>query len=254
MVSGIEVFPIRQPKEDIGEPDIWSDDGGWTNMQRLTLRVVLEALMSQPQKAEEKWRGDFKRKWRLSIGPPIGEGATFRRALEKMKFIMAVNWPLAFNKEDKQEELRPQTDFNNIEPTPIPAGKLTRAEPRKSGVSEKYLSNPLRAKNAIWNANFKCEINSEHTTFVNKKTRKQYVEAHHLIPMSKQWAFEFDIYVPEIFYVYVLPVIDRFILQMMIKNEKFCSKHSIEKKMPFPKGAYKLILKHCVLFIYAKNT
>ena len=122
---------------------------------------------------------------------------TSKAAQEKMKLTTALNWPLALKKEGYRSSFDLQKDVNNVEPIPIPAGKLPRAEPKKYGNSEKYLSNPRRARNALGNANFKCEINSDHTTFINKKTQKQYMEAHHLIPMNKQWAFDFDIDVPE---------------------------------------------------------
>jgi 5-methylcytosine-specific restriction protein A len=116
---------------------------------------------------------------------------------EKMKMIETLLWPSILKDEYKPEALEYYTDISNVEPIPIPDGRLSRAEPKIIGNSEKYLSNPLRARNALWNAKFRCEINPDHTTFINKKTHKQYMEAHHLIPMSKQWAFEFDIDVPE---------------------------------------------------------
>ncbi|HKJ34141.1 MAG TPA: HNH endonuclease signature motif containing protein, partial [Balneolales bacterium] len=62
---------------------------------------------------------------------------------------------------------------------------------------EKYSTNPRRARNALEKAKFKCELNPNHVTFTNKISKKQYMEAHHLIPMSKQGSLEFDIDVPE---------------------------------------------------------
>jgi hypothetical protein len=182
---------MLQTTSDIDKKDdidkwLWSEIEKWSDMQKLTLKVPVEELnRCQP-------KGGFFEEW--SAGQ---EKAILRRALEKLKLIMAINWPLAFKTEHKPEEPQHQTDLNNVEIIPIPAGKLPRAEPKKLGTSEKYLSNPLRTRNAIWNADFKCEINSNHTTFINKKTQKPYMEAHHLIPMNKQWAFEFDIDVPE---------------------------------------------------------
>ena len=74
----------------------------------------------------------------------------------------------------------------------MPIGKIARPNPKKIGSSEKYTTNPRRAKNALVKANFKCELNPAHQTFINKKTGNPYMEAHHLIPMSKQGLFEFD--------------------------------------------------------------
>jgi predicted HNH restriction endonuclease len=170
------------PPRDIKEW-LWSDIEKWSDMQKLTLKVVVEELnRCQPKRmnVEEEWSD-------------IEEKAILRIALEKMKLIMAIYWPLAFKKEVAIEELQYQMDVNNVEPIPVTAGKLPRPEFKKLGTSEKYLSNPLRTRNALWNANFKCEINSDYTTFINKRSQKQYMEPHHLIPMNKQWAFEFDI-------------------------------------------------------------
>jgi 5-methylcytosine-specific restriction protein A len=162
----------------------WSKIEKWSDMQKLTLKWFVEELSKcQPKgNINEEW-SDIEQKANLAI------------TLEKMKLIMAINWPLAFKKEFEGEDLQP--DINNLRPTLISAGKLPRPEPKKIGNSEKYLSNPNRARNALWNANFKCEIDSNHITFINKKTHKQYMEPHHLIPMNTQWAFEFDIDVPE---------------------------------------------------------
>lgn len=42
------------------------------------------------------------------------------------------------------------------------------------------------AVNALVNANFECEIDINHRSFTSKKYYKQYVEAHHIIPISLQ--------------------------------------------------------------------
>lgn len=99
--------------------------------------------------------------------------------------------------EDIEKEQRYQDDLNIVEPIKVPSGKIPRPRPKKYGGTEKYSTNPRRARNALDNANFACELDPTHITFVNKKSSKQYMEAHHLIPMSKQGSFEFDIDVPE---------------------------------------------------------
>jgi len=42
-------------------------------------------------------------------------------------------------------------------------------------------------------ANYKCEIDTNHTTFISKINNKNYIEGHHLIPISKYDLFEYDI-------------------------------------------------------------
>lgn len=45
-------------------------------------------------------------------------------------------------------------------------------------------------------ANYKCEINPKHTTFISKVTEQQYMEGHHIIPIKHQNCFSnsLDIY------------------------------------------------------------
>lgn len=64
-------------------------------------------------------------------------------------------------------------------------------KPLKSdkAISEKYKRNVQKGKNAIVDADFLCEVNTNHKVFVSKVTGKNYVEAHHLIPMEFQDKF-----------------------------------------------------------------
>lgn len=56
-------------------------------------------------------------------------------------------------------------------------------------------SNILRTQ-VISFADYKCELNKEHTSFISGHTRKPYMEGHHAIPMSSQYVFKnsLDVY------------------------------------------------------------
>ena len=56
-------------------------------------------------------------------------------------------------------------------------------------------SNILRIQTLV-SADFKCEIDNNHVTFVAERTGKQYMECHHAIPMRLQPRFEnsLDVY------------------------------------------------------------
>jgi 5-methylcytosine-specific restriction protein A len=56
-----------------------------------------------------------------------------------------------------------------------------------------YVRSPLVAATALRKANFLCEIDQEHWTFISKAKKQKYVEAHHLIPISHQNKFEFSL-------------------------------------------------------------
>lgn len=47
-----------------------------------------------------------------------------------------------------------------------------------------YPRNPAHAKKSIREANYSCEISTEHKTFIQKFNLKPYTEAHHLIPLK----------------------------------------------------------------------
>jgi 5-methylcytosine-specific restriction enzyme A len=56
-----------------------------------------------------------------------------------------------------------------------------------------WVRNILTAKNALMHAQYLCEIDSSHKHFISQATGKNYVEAHHLIPMKFQSKFKFSL-------------------------------------------------------------
>lgn len=56
-----------------------------------------------------------------------------------------------------------------------------------------FVRSPIVSATAIRNANFLCEIDETHWTFISKAKKQKYVEAHHLIPMCQQNKFEFSL-------------------------------------------------------------
>jgi len=61
----------------------------------------------------------------------------------------------------------------------------------------RYVGDPKITKRALLNANYKCEYDASHITFINEITGMNYVEGHHLIPLSSQDQFDYSIDVPE---------------------------------------------------------
>lgn len=56
-----------------------------------------------------------------------------------------------------------------------------------------YPRNPSIAKSALYKANFKCELNENHLSFINKSSNYNYTEAHHLIPLANYEHFDFHL-------------------------------------------------------------
>lgn len=68
-----------------------------------------------------------------------------------------------------------------------PSGGVPVPKIRKSGVGNAgYQRNPSVAATALVLADFKCEVDPRHQTFLSNAKGKPYVEAHHLIPFSNQ--------------------------------------------------------------------
>jgi 5-methylcytosine-specific restriction protein A len=67
------------------------------------------------------------------------------------------------------------------------AQNVFKNEPKYSETIKgiKVLKNPIFGKIAIQCANYKCIVNEEHITFESKVTGKNFMEAHHLVPMKE---------------------------------------------------------------------
>ncbi|WP_416144925.1 MrcB family domain-containing protein [Planococcus koreensis] len=77
-----------------------------------------------------------------------------------------------------------------IEPRLVP-------EKRSGGaIKEKFARDSKIAKEALVNAEYKCEVDPTHLTFISPITNHNFVEAHHLTPMSNQNNFRFSLDVP----------------------------------------------------------
>lgn len=56
----------------------------------------------------------------------------------------------------------------------------------KFDIGRRFRTNPLLGKIAIKKAYYSCENDYRHETFISKKTKQKYMEAHHLIPVCYQ--------------------------------------------------------------------
>jgi len=59
-------------------------------------------------------------------------------------------------------------------------------KPKKKKGKFYYPRNKSRAKLALSRVNYQCEIDNNHSTFISKSSKENYVEAHHLIPFQVQ--------------------------------------------------------------------
>lgn len=77
--------------------------------------------------------------------------------------------------------------YINIKDMPEEKKELEKTETMQYPRNEQYKYDALKS------ANFKCEIDESHITFISKITGTNYVEGHHLIPISQYAEFEHDV-------------------------------------------------------------
>jgi len=63
---------------------------------------------------------------------------------------------------------------------PLPKGPVSN----RTGNKNTYLRYPSISRLALSKAGYQCEANIEHSSFLSRRTSEQYMEPHHLIPMS----------------------------------------------------------------------
>lgn len=72
-----------------------------------------------------------------------------------------------------------------------------KSKPIETGGRKMYNRNKKIAINALGIAQFQCEINNKHYTFLRKNDNLPYTEPHHLIPMVYQDEFSYSIDIEE---------------------------------------------------------
>ena len=85
---------------------------------------------------------------------------------------------------DLQQDELPDVDFQysgGIKDRPVANLSKGRAV---------YTRDKQVARNALAHAHYSCELDSNHITFIRKKSGKPYTEPHHLVPMAYQDQFE----------------------------------------------------------------
>lgn len=74
--------------------------------------------------------------------------------------------------------------------------RTPRPESIKIAENSKYKRDVTAARFALRRANFKCEFDNNHASFIRATKNETYMEPHHLIPLSQQELFEFSLDVP----------------------------------------------------------
>lgn len=94
------------------------------------------------------------------------------------------------------------TEFNEFASFDSPkSGIYYKRTPQKKNthrnIQEKIERSRKIAENALILAEFKCEIDNEHFTFIRKNQNVPYTEAHHLVPLAYSECFSYSLDVEE---------------------------------------------------------
>lgn len=76
-----------------------------------------------------------------------------------------------------------QIDFPKQDDT-IYHGKKAKSKPVYQNGRKEFRRDDVTAIHALGNANYQCEIDSDHKTFIRKNSNIPYTEPHHLVPMK----------------------------------------------------------------------
>ena len=98
--------------------------------------------------------------------------------------------------EEEFQEAAASLDKEGSEHEP-PLGPVPRPARSPSAPRTGYKRDPRISNKALLGADYCCAIDKEHKSFTSKSTKRNFVEAHHLIPMQFQDHFEFSLDVPE---------------------------------------------------------
>lgn len=115
------------------------------------------------------------------IDPPSGE--TVVEEIEKLQRIPGSSFIDNENESIYIEKVDSINETNINEDAGIDAYKFEPISLSKFDIGRRFSTNPLLGKIAIKKANYSCQKDYRHQTFISKKTNKNYMEAHHLIPV-----------------------------------------------------------------------
>lgn len=113
-------------------------------------------------------------------------------------YVATLPTPLRQEEQEEIEDLMFQNEINSVDESVSHTPELPQDRPEKTehGGRSSYKRDPKKAVEALQIAEYTCEIDPGHLTFVSRTTGRNFVEAHHLVPMKYQDDFENSLDVP----------------------------------------------------------
>ena len=100
---------------------------------------------------------------------------------------------IGLSNEEYLIEVNDSSVYSEVEDIPIP---LEVQANKRENKSKTYIRDPKVGRYALNLADYKCEVESNHKTFICKGSKKPYLESHHLVPISYQENFDVSLDVP----------------------------------------------------------
>ena len=111
--------------------------------------------------------------------------------------VLIVSEPSRVSEQIDSEEAF-QNSIQSVATPEIDIGPVAKKAKKDTGSSASaWPRDPAISAIALKNANFKCEVDASHVTFISKVSCKPFMEAHHFIPMEYQESFNVSLDVPE---------------------------------------------------------
>ncbi|EIT85384.1 hypothetical protein A374_11590 [Fictibacillus macauensis ZFHKF-1] len=115
----------------------------------------------------------------------------YRRFLE---YTQTIEYQTELLKDEIEYEKQIKQNISN-ENRPVNIIDTKQDRPKYRTVKNKKIwsRNPKYAIDAVTDADYLCEVDNHHTHFTSKFSQRNYVEAHHIIPMKFQEQFDCSI-------------------------------------------------------------
>lgn len=130
-----------------------------------------------------EWNGEsgIKSSWKFK---PLSKLSTAdKKTIEKLKKLLkSIEDGTSIPDDDNDEDFQKSVSW--MSPKRTKKGKIAKKKKKTKSQTSSFPRDARIAKAALIDANYKCQIESGHKTFINPKTDNNYVEAHHVIPME----------------------------------------------------------------------
>lgn len=151
-------------------------------------QITLNLVFPKPDKPELRiylsTRAGFK---------PIGNSIWFLYVTGTNEIVIGSmsepEWRSLGQVDDEDENYQTEISTTLIETPNVDIDPNGRIVQREVGQRISYVRDPRLAAMRFDLSGYKCEIDSSHDTFITQRTNRQYVEAHHFIPMKYQHLF-----------------------------------------------------------------